>query len=161
MDNKDRVREILTQRRHKKFRERILREKEVDFAKWKKEIFESSESTISKEEREKRRKELLSFVDRYAFNSKLAPQSNLEQASTVTVGAWFLREQNFLKRFLTFILLFRNFVNATLKIKSILILVSAFFLFTVEYWLHYYSSFSLKDINITFKDIIDKIPPFF
>lgn len=161
MSNKDKVRETLTQRRHKKFREKILREKEADFAKWKKEIFESSESTLSKEEREKRRKELLSFVDKYAFNSRLSASGNSEEISTASAGSRFLREQNFLKKFLNFILLLRNFVNSTLKVKSIFILASAFFLFTVEYWLHYYTSFSLKDVNITFKDIIDKIPPFF
>jgi len=153
----EKIRRIMNERRFRKLNEKIAKDREIAFEKLKKEIFENHDPTITKEEREKRRKELLNFVHRYAFEKRLGP---VEQISAEQIKSNYNREQSALKNFVRVMIMVRNFFNVFFKIRSITLLVSAFFFFSAEYWLHYYTSFSLKYVCVTYKDVIEKIPPF-
>lgn len=154
--NTEKIRRAMNERRFKALNEKIARDREIAFEKWKREISESQDPTITKEERDKRRKELLNFVHRYVFEKKLGP---VEKISVERIKLDYEREQSISKGFLQGMVTARNFLGAFFKIRAIMLLTSAFF-FSAEYWLHYYTSFSLKDVSITYQDVIEKIPPF-
>lgn len=108
------------------------------------------------EERQKNKKRLLNYVHRYVFLQQLEP---IDTSSKI-VSTLLNRDQNN-KNFLHKFLFFRNFFFKFFNIKSVLLLFSCLFFFFIEYFIHYYSSFSFNDINITYQTIINKIPPFF
>lgn len=157
-DNHVRIQKLMAERRRKKFLERVNQQQEALYQKWKKDILEGYDPNVGKEERERRKKELLDFVHRYVFVNNLKP---VDQILPDTMKLKFDREQTRLQRFINVLLLVRNFINYLPRFKTFMILCSAFLFFSFEYWLHYYTSFSLKDVNLTYKDIIEKIPPFF
>lgn len=158
MDDKKR-RDLILEKSRKKFRERVFREQEMEFQKLKKDFIEGSLPQLSIEEREKRRTVLLNFVHRYVFINNLASfEASFE---TDVIREKYFKEIKSTKTIVQKILWLRIFIKQIFSFKSILILSSAFLFFFFEYILHYYTMVSLKDINITFKNIIEKIPPFF
>lgn len=108
------------------------------------------------EERQKNKKRLLNYVHRYVFLQQLEPVDN----SSEIVSNLLNKDQNN-KVFLNKFLFFRNFFFKFFNIKSVLLLFSCLFFFSIEYFIHYHSSFSFNDINVTYETIINKIPPFF
>lgn len=98
------IRKKLEQRRQQKFKERVMREQGIAFEKFKKEVFEDFEPIAEdkKKERENRRKELLTFVDRYVFISGYKGIKSQKQEQSVITAAVksFSEEKKILKNFL-------------------------------------------------------------
>jgi hypothetical protein len=147
----------LFDRRRKNFYSRIQREREKSFQKLKNEILNTSDLYFTNEEKEQKKRELLNFVQRFVFTNNL--KSSLIEESQL-IKASYLKDKKFINNFFKIVLLFRSFLSKLPQLRAFLIIACVFFFFFFEYWFHYYTSFSLKNIQITYKDIIEKIPPF-
>ena len=147
----------LLQKHRLLIRQRIDRERISQLEIFKKEFLSHPSLDIqTPEERNKNKKRLLNYVHRYIFLQQLEPLDN----SSVEIDNLIKRDLNnrtFLQKFL----LFRNFVSKFFSIKVVLLLCSCLFFFSLEYFIHYYSSFSFRDVNVTYETIITRIPPFF
>lgn len=138
-------------------RQRIKKEQQLYFDNYKKEFLNKSViDGISAEDDKFMKKRLLDYVHKYVFLQRLEPLDNTS-TQVLQLLKSDLNKKNYAKQFFDLRNVFSNFF----RIKSGFILFSAFFFFFIEYYIHYYSSFSLNDINITFESIINKIPPFF
>jgi hypothetical protein len=138
-------------------RQRIKKEQQLYFDNYKKEFLNKSViDGISAEDDKFMKKRLLDYVHKYVFLQRLEPLDNTS-TQVLQLLKSDLNKKNYAKQFFDLRNVFSNFF----RIKSVFILFSAFFFFFIEYYIHYYSSFSLNDINITFESIINKIPPFF
>jgi hypothetical protein len=112
------------------------------------------------EGRRQNRQRLLNYVHRYVFLYNLKPIDIVAEAKKKQDSRTILKEASRVRAFLGKLLLIRNFLNNFFKLRSIILIFSALFFFFCEYWVHYYSSFSFKDVNITYQSILEKIPPF-
>jgi len=148
---------VLSEKRHKNFYNRIKAQREKAFQKLKDEILNTNDLYFTNEEKEQKKKELLKFVQRFVFTNNL--KTTLFEESEA-IKASYLKDKKFVNNFLKTFLFLRNFVNELPKFKSFLIIFCIFSFFFLEYWFHYYTSFSLKNVQISYKDIIEKIPPF-
>lgn len=146
----------LFERHLKRTRERIQKEQNLYYENLKSELISKPLIGQSLEEKEKSKRKLLDYIHKYVFLQRLEP---IDTSSLKVLDI--LRANSKAKIFFKQMLLFRDLFGSILKIKSVLIFLSAIFFFFLEYWIHYYSSFLLKDVNVTLQMIIDKIPPFF
>lgn len=151
----------MQQRHLKLMRQKIQRDQKLEY-----ENFRNSKLvSFSKEpkltnERILHRKRLQEYVTKYVFLQNLQPlPSSSEKPDSKALSV--LRENYTAKDLIKRFLFFRNFFSKFLRIRSVFLVLSAFFFFSFEYYLRYYSSVSLNDINITYEFIIGKIPPFF
>lgn len=149
--------EELLKRHRLLIRQRTDKERSLQLEIMKKEFLKHPLLDVqTSEERQKNKKRLLNYVHRYVFLQQLEP---IDTSSKI-VSTLLNRDQNN-KNFLHKFLFFRNFFFKFFNIKSVLLLFSCLFFFFIEYFIHYHSSFSFNDINITYQTIINKIPPFF
>jgi hypothetical protein len=146
----------LYERHLRQTRARIDKEQKLYFENLKNELINKSVLGRPVDEKKENERKILDYVHKYVFLQQLQPVDN----SSVKIFK-IIKESSRIKFFLRQIILFRDILGSFFGLKSVLVLSSAIFFFFLEYWFHYYSSISLKDVNITIKDIIDKIPPFF
>lgn len=142
-------------------RQKIQREQKLAYENFKnsKLISLSKEPKLT-EDRILHRKRLQEYATKYVFLKNLEPLS-ISAEKPDRRSLTILRENYTAKDLLKKFLLFRNFFSKFVRIKFVFLFLSAFFFFSFEYYLRYYSSISLNDINVTYQDIIGKIPPFF
>lgn len=115
----------------------------------------------TKEEKEASKHRLLKYVQRYVFLKNLEPLDTDVARGDLFKTSIFYDDSKRVKNFLGFLLMAREVLSNFLKMRSLVMAASVVFFFSFELWIHYYSSFSLKDVNISFQTIVDKIPPFF
>jgi len=108
-------------------------------------------------EKEMNKQRILSYVHKYVFLQKLSPIANVPYSQVVAR----IKEGSKVKDLLRILLVVRDVFGTIFRVKAVLIIASAVFFFLIEYWFHYYTTLSFKDVNITYKTIIEKIPPFF
>lgn len=151
----------MQQRHLNLMRQKIQRDQKLEYENFRNSQLVSFNKDIKlTEERILHRKRLQEYATKYVFLQNLEPVSTLSQkpdSQSLTI----LKENYTAKSLLKKFLLFRNLLSKFLRIRFIFLLLSAFVFFSFEYYLRYYSSVSFNDINITFEDIIGKIPPFF
>ena len=140
----------------KKTRERIVKEQDLFFEILKDSLINQPMEGQTKENKEENKKRLLNYVHRYVFLQRLQPiDSSVSKVNKLAL------ENYRVKIFIRSYLFVRNFIGNFFKIRAFVIILSAVFFFSFEYFMHYFSFFSLNEINVTFQDIINKIPPFF
>lgn len=114
----------------------------------------------TKEDKEANKHRLLRYIQRYVFLKNLEPlDTDVERGDHLKMGILH-DDSKRVKSFLGFLLRARELLSNFLKTRSLVMAASVVFFFSFELWIHYYSSFSLKDVNISFQTIVDKIPPF-
>jgi len=141
-------------------RQKIQRDQKLEYENFRnsKLISLSKEYKLT-EQRLSNRKRLQEYATKYVFLQNLGPLPISTEKSDLQSLA-ILRENYTAKDLIKKFLLFRNFFSKFFRIKFVFLLLSAFVFFSFEYYLRYYSSLSLNDINVTYQDIIGKIPPF-
>jgi hypothetical protein len=141
----------------KRLNARIQRDQNSYIEGLKSELMKKPASGQTLEEKDINKRRILNYVHKYVFLQKLAPIVNLPYSQVVAR----IKEGSKVRDLLVVLLAVRDVFGVILRIKTVVIIASAVFFFFVEYWFHYYTALSFKDINITFKTIIEKIPPFF
>lgn len=155
-NKKNNYSDLLYKRHLAKTRERIVKEQHLYFETLKDELINKPFKGQTLEEKQLNKKRLLDYVHRYVFLKNLHPvESNVSKINYI------FNEKSKVKFFLRYLILIRDIFSNFISLRTVFILSSAFLFFFVEFFLHYYFNFSLKDINVTFQDIITKIPPFF
>jgi hypothetical protein len=140
----------------KRTRERINKEQNLFMEVLKDNLINKPHDGQTKEEKIENKKRLLNFVHRYVFLQRLQPlDSNVDKINRVVVESYRI------KKFVKYYLFIRNFFGNFFKLRALFIILSAILFFFLEFFGHYFLLFSLNDINVTFQDIINKIPPFF
>jgi len=141
----------------KRLNAKIRRDQDLYFRDLKNEFVMNPMSGQTSQDKQLNKQRILNYVHKYVFLQKLSPVLSVPYDQVIT----HIKEGSKVKDWLILGLLIRDIFGTIFGIKSLLILVSAIFFFAFEYWLHYYTSVSLKDIHVTYKTIIEKIPPFF
>jgi hypothetical protein len=148
--------ERLSTKHLEKLRERIRKQQENYFENLKKDFINKPAPGQTIEEMRFNRSRLLNYVHRYVFLQKLEPfYYNSRQFEQIVL------EKSRVRKFLRYFLWVKTFLVQFLQLRSVLLILSAVFFFFAEYVIYKYSLVSYKDVNITFQDIINKIPPFF
>lgn len=147
----------LYQQHLKRLNAKMRRDQDLYFKDLKNELLTTTTPGQTPEEKQLNKKRILNYVHKYVFLQKLSPILSVPYDQVIAR----IKEGSKVKDWLITLLLIRDIFGTIFKVKSFLILASAVFFFSFEYWLHYHTSVSLKDINVTYKTIIEKIPPFF
>lgn len=156
-DNRNTDKDIvrLQELQRRKLRERIERDRKNFFDKLTEDFVKKPAPGQTVEEKEANKKRLLNYVHRYVFLQKLQPvESPLEEVNKI------MFETSRVKRFFRFFLIVRSFCSNFLQVRAFFIFLSAILFFSIEYVLRYVFHISWVDVNITFEDVIRKIPPF-
>jgi hypothetical protein len=152
-NDKDIVRLQELQRR--RLRERIEHDRKVFFEKLTEDFIKKPAPGQTLEEKESNKRRLLNYVHRYVFLQKLQPvESNLNEISRVTF------ETSRIRSFFRVFLVIRSFCSSFLQVRAFFLFFSAILFFSIEYILKYVFHISWVDVNISFEDVIRKIPPF-
>ena len=136
---------------------RIQRDREAYIKNLKHELLTKPAPGQSLGEKELNKQRILNYVHKYVFLQKLTPIVSIPYSQVLTR----IKEGSKVKDFLMVLLVVRDVFGTIFRLKAVLIIASAVFFFLIECWLHYYTTMSFKDVNITYKTIIEKIPPFF
>ena len=151
----------MQQRHLNMMRQKIQRDQKLEYENFRnsKLVSFSKEFKLS-DERILHRKKLQEYVTKYVFLQNLQPLPSVSEkpdSRSLSILKENYTARDLIKKFL----FFRNFFSKFLRVRFFLLVLSAFFFFSFEYYLRYYSYISFNDINVTYEDIIGKIPPFF
>lgn len=154
-NTKDKENAWLQEVQRRKLRERIERDRKIFFDKLTEDLIKKPAPGQTVEEKEANKKRLLDYVHRYVFLQKLQPvEPSLDEFSKIAF------ETSRIKRFFKFFLVVRSFCSSFLQVRAFFIFLSVVLFFSIEYILKYVFHISWADVNITFDDVIRKIPPF-
>lgn len=150
------MKDNLYQKHLKRLNAKIQRDQNLYFRDLKNELLTKPIPGQTPEEKQLNKQRILNYVHKYVFLQKLSPISSVPYDQVIAR----IKEGSKVKDWLITLLLVRDIFGTIFRVKSFLILASAVLFFSFEYWLHYHTSVSLKDINVTYQTVIEKIPPF-